>query len=418
MLITVLLGSNNIIKAEETEVDPVSLPEYYCSLVYSPISTAKDQQDKNACWAYASLSALESRLMPQELWDFSEEHMMYHAIYTPQEIEGGDAFMSTAYFTSWNGPVADSEYQAYIRGDGEYPEAVKHVQEVQFLHEEDLNRVKYAIMQYGAVESSLHIAAIAENFIDMKYYNDETAAYCYGGDEVSNHEILIVGWDDNFPASSFNTDAYSDGAFICMNSWGEDFGYDGMFYVSYDDANILDDVVLYTRVDEIDNYDNIYQYDQFGWLGMLGYYDEKAYFSNIYHTETDQIVEAVSFYTTGVNSQYEVYVCPSYTGIEDLSKNKEFCTSGVLENIGYYTIDLPEPIFVNGDDNFAVIVYIETPDCELPVATETPTEHCRETAITFTGKYSYISHDGIHWQNTQDTFLANICLKCFTDNIE
>ena len=38
-----------------------------------------------------------------------------------------------------------------------------------------------------------------------------------------NHDVVIIGWDDNYSKELFNDQSHSegDGAFICMNSWGE-----------------------------------------------------------------------------------------------------------------------------------------------------------------------------------------------------
>ena len=55
----------------------------------------------------------------------------------------------------------------------------------------------------------------------------------------NTHDILILGWDDDFPAGSFASDPGRDGAWICQNTWGEDFADAGIFYVSYEDANFV-----------------------------------------------------------------------------------------------------------------------------------------------------------------------------------
>lgn len=78
---------------------------------------------------------------------------------------------------------------------------------------------------------------------------------------------MIIGWDDNYSRSNFNTPLEGDGAFICQNSWGDGFGENGIFYVSYYDTNIGTHNVAYTRVDDVHNYDHIYQSDLCGWVG-------------------------------------------------------------------------------------------------------------------------------------------------------
>ena len=46
--------------------------------------------------------------------------------------------------------------------------------------------------------------------------------------------------------------------------------------------------VVYTRVEDNDNYDNIYQSDLCGWVGQLGYECDTAYFSNVYTAQSDE----------------------------------------------------------------------------------------------------------------------------------
>lgn len=76
----------------------------------------------------------------------------------------------------------------------------------------------------------------------MMYLNTETAAqYTFNPTASKNHAVTIVGWDDNFPASSFleGHQPPADGAWIVRNSWGKDYGKDGYFYLSYYDKTII-----------------------------------------------------------------------------------------------------------------------------------------------------------------------------------
>ena len=67
-------------------------------------------------------------------------------------------------------------------------------------------------------------------------YNGTTKSYCYTGTGDPNHDVVIVGWDDDYAASNFSPRRAGNGAFIVRNSWGSGWGASGYFYVSYYDT--------------------------------------------------------------------------------------------------------------------------------------------------------------------------------------
>ena len=84
-------------------------------------------------------------------------------------------------------------------------------------------------MQYGGINVGI-IGPTNESF------NYDTNAY-YTGDltEGFGHAICIVGWDDDFSKDNFEIKPEHDGAWIAVNSWSENWGDQGYFYISYDD---------------------------------------------------------------------------------------------------------------------------------------------------------------------------------------
>ena len=100
--------------------------------------------------------------------------------------------------------------------------------------------------------------------------------------------MVIVGWDDSYSKDNFNTDLEGDGAFICQNSWGDNFGENGFFYISYYDTNIGTHNVVYTDIENTDNYDHIYQSDLCGWVGQLGYNKDSIYGANVFTAEGNE----------------------------------------------------------------------------------------------------------------------------------
>ena len=397
-------------RSEET----LDLPAYYNLIERDRLTYVKDQASLGACWAFAALSAVESTLMPVEYTDFSEDHLLYHSGFGLEPEEGGDYIMALAYLSSWKGPVNEMD-DPY--GDGESDadlSAVKHVQEVRMIESKDYETIKKMIFKYGAVESSVFMALLDESTIDDRYYNAQANAYCYPTDTQPNHEIVIIGWDDNYPAYNFPTGASKDGAFICQNSWGNRFGEDGVFYISYDDALIGTCSEVYTRIENADNYDSIYQYDDCGWIGRVGYNKNRAFFANAYTANGDEDLCAVSFYATGPDTTYKVYVDTKTKEEGDITVYGEPAAQGVLPDTGYYTVKLKKPVALHAGERFAVIVEINTPGSTHPIAMEMNAEDMRTGTVITEGKESYISNTGTHWERTQESSNCNVCLKAFT----
>ena len=388
------------------------LPRRYDLRENRPLNTVENQGTFGTCWAFASTAALETSQTEGEILDFSVDHMTMNSGFNIAPTEGGDYNMALAYLAAWKGPVlaADDPY-----GDGITDTslaAVRHLQEARLIEEKDLNKIKSMIMRYGGVESSLYMS-IQNAWDSSEDYEPMSASYYYAGNEGPNHDIVIVGWDDDYSRENFNYMPESNGAFLCRNSWGEDFGNDGYFYVSYEDSNLGTNNIVYTRLDETDNYRTIYQSDMLGWVGTLGYKEPSAWFANVYTAGQDEILRAVSFYATGEHTTYDLYAVPEYYGPEALEQ-PIYLGSGYCEDSGYYTVEIPEMIRLRAGSRFAVMVRITTEGSERPIAIEFAASDLTSGADLSDGE-GYISYDGSQWSSAETEYGCNLCLKAFTD---
>ncbi len=380
------------------------------------ISTVKNQGDLGTCWAFASLTALESALLPENEYDFSEDHMTFHNGYNLSQSEGGEYNMSMAYLAAWKGPVLEED-DPY--GDGYSPDGISpvfHVQEMQIIESKNFDGIKKAVFLYGGVQSSLYMSINDAWGNSSGVYNADNYSYCYIGTQKANHDVVIIGWDDSYPASSFATPPEGDGAFICINSWGDNFGDNGYFYVSYYDSNIGVHNLVYTGIENTDNYDNIYQSDLCGWVGQMGYGREYALFANVYEARSNEMLKAVGFYATGPDTEYEVYFVDNFEGVESFEK-KVPVASGLVSNAGYYTVDIDGERFLMEGRKYAVAVKITTPNSVHPIAIEYRADRSTSTVDVTDGE-GYISLGGRSWEHVEETQKCNVCLKAYTDNIE
>lgn len=115
------------------------------------------------------------------------------------------------------------------------------------------NLVKNMILEYGAVSTSIYydskyLSTVSENGLNSVYFHHPSMA--------ANHQVLIVGWDDEIPGERFKNGTHTEGAesaggWLCKNSYGDsvsralggtskEWAYDnGYFWVSYDTTDLL-----------------------------------------------------------------------------------------------------------------------------------------------------------------------------------
>lgn len=405
LLISAVLftGCGGTVQEEQTP-----LPAHYDGRSEGRTVPAKNQGDLGTCWAFASLLALKTSLLPWENLDFSEDHMSNNPNFELGQKNGGDYTMALAYLLSWRGPVLEQD-DPY--GDGWSPNnlsAVKHVQEVQILPEKELEPIKRAVMVHGGVQSSLYTTL---------QQNQDSKAYCCLEERVPNHDVVIVGWDDEFPKEAFSAEVPGNGAFLCENSWGAEFGDDGFFYVSYYDKNLGNVNVVYTSVEDTDNYDSIYQSDLCGWIGQVGYGTETAWAANVFEAKQKESLNAVGFYTIDRNTDYEVYVIheADQDDLQTIEERQKPAASGHLEYSGYYTIPLKKPEKLKAGERFGVVIKLTTPGAVHPIAIEYDAGDgkCR---IDLTDGEGYLSLDGAKWERLETRYGCNLCLKAYTNN--
>ncbi len=397
--------------ASKLKTQATSLPTSYDLRTSGKVTPVRDQGSCGDCWAFAAMGSAESNLLPAETRDFSENNLKDTAGFVWGACDGGNEEMSTAYLARWSGPINESD-DPYNPLSSVSPTGLttqKHYQDVLFLpgrqSATDNDTIKQALMNYGAVATYY--------FQDSANYNASTYGYYYSGTSSSNHAITIVGWDDNFPASSFPITPPGNGAFIIKNSWGTGWGYSGYFYISYYDTTLgMDGNYVFVEPGPTTNYNNVYQYDPLGNTSNLGYSSDTAWFANIFTAAAGDNLSAVSFYTATQNSTYAINI---YTNVGSTPTSGTFAgsTTGSIAEAGYHTVTLPSPVQLTSGQNFSIVVQLTTPGYNYPITMETPvTGYASPTAGA---GQSFISYGGTSWTDITSYYAnTNVCLKGFT----
>jgi C1A family cysteine protease/chitodextrinase len=396
-----------------------SYPAYYDLRTLNKVTPVKDQGTAGSCWAHAGLASLESSLKPGETWDFSENNMKnVLSSAAPEGFDrdadgGGNWFMSSAYLARWSGPISESD-DPYVDSSVYSPTELglpvkKHVQNVYYLPYRngplDNDNIKWALQNYGAVTVSYYHDS------NTAYYNSATYSYYYNGyPDISNHEVTIVGWDDNYDKNKFSIVPPGNGAFIVKNSWGTGWGDNGYLYISYYDYNLGYQGSAVFTAETTGNYNSIYQYDPLGDTNNLGYYSTTGWCVNQFTAKSNEVLKAVGFYTTDNDCSYQIYVARSGIG-------KSLVKSGTFSNAGYHTVTLDSGLSLSANQRFNIYLKLTNPNYIYPIAIEMPLEGYSSKATANTGQ-SLISPDGITWYDITTQYPnTNVCIKAFTTSV-
>ena len=388
-------------------------PASYDLRTLNRVSPVRDQGSCGSCWAFATFGSMESNLMPGETLDFSENNLKNLHGWDWSPCAGGMWQMSAAYLARWAGPVYESDdpYQpSDVNTSPAGLPARKHVQDIILIAQRsgpmDNDNIKNAVMNHGGVDVSM--------FWWDGSYNASTKSYYYNGPTTLNHDITVVGWDDNYSAANFLVTPAGNGAFLIKNSWGTYWGLGGFFWLSYYDTSFGNYTsAVFSGNQPVTNYTRKYEYDPLGWTTSMGYPTPPAWFANVFIAQASEQLQAWSTYVASDNSPYTVQIYTGVTGAPT-SGTLQQTSSGTFAQAGYHTVSLAAPVSLTAGQKFSVVVQLTTPGYDYPV----PVEYRfvgSTSRVTASPGQSYMSSDGTSWRDTTTIDSAtNVCLKAFS----
>jgi C1A family cysteine protease len=430
------------------------LPPAYDLVAEGVTPPVVDQLDWGTCWSFASIEAIESAILSADKNNYkrlSELHMAYYAYvdegpdkpsftsnpnqtYGRNEIfdNGGIPELVIALLSRGTGPLAydDAPYPDLDDIDwGTYrPDPAPPTGPAQFRLKnayyfwDEPDAIKSALMKYGAM-------AFAFN-----HDYDTTSGDCIYTPEPKeiNHEVLLVGWDDDYPKEAFGPDQpEGDGAWKIQNSWGTRAGTDGFYWISYYDETIFgrgdeEGLLALPAAFEMmpaDAYDDdgIYFHDPLGMSAIISATgSDSLTAANVFTSKRDEKIVYVGFMTGQDDQDCEIQVIRDIPDGGAPSAGKAVFATPVPYHVtdggGYASVKLDDPVQIRKGERFAVTVTFRRPDGDSRVAA--PIEE------RLPGGYAKVSMNPREsyylWRNEwRDVYYetdpkGNFCLKAFT----
>lgn len=321
----------------------------------------RNQGSANTCWAISANTLFELYLYKTQNLQvrFSVPHMIDFAPIPSTLYSGGNWGNASAYYLNGLGPQLENaisqtpafELEAYT----------------QF---ESLNAIKRHISKYGAVLTSIYYDPSTN-----AYYNENNASY-YNPSENNpiTHDILLVGWEDGYSKEAFNPKPKSNGAFIALNSFGSNWGENGLFYISYEDVHAKTHAYGISKASPSIGYDSQYYHNDKGLTHYESYKESNPSLGRVvYKTKSaSEWLTDLGIYTGHANTSIEFFI-DTEGPFDKVKPSGQAIAKVTFEDKGFHKLSLDPPLPLPANASFAITaVYSGPSPYQIPVQAPYP----------------------------------------------
>lgn len=408
-----------------------SLPAKFDLRDYGLVTPVRNQKGTSTCYAFAAVASLESSALVKGYgsYDLSESYLAWcskHITSTDNNLIAGEGVTSSQtnewYIggsIEWSGCLLngyginlESNYPLSKIGESIYTIDPKseplRCSNIHTAPAGDIDLVKEAIIKYGAVVYSFYWTNDSTVFKNSRsnkaYYMSEDY---YNKHKVGSHDVVIIGWDDNYSKDNFATRPASDGAWIIKDSGGC-----GYIYVSY--CNVTCKAFPNIRAYEvapIETYDWLYTYDGGAGLTTVSSTNDIAI---SFKANKDETLTGVAV-KLEERTQATIKVYRNAESIANLNESNCIYTQSVnLTENGYQTLQFDKGVNVSANENTLVVVHFSNPVTyyiDNKWHNGNYTNHASANP-----NETFIKKDNGNWEDLVDYNKASACIKVLSRN--
>ncbi|HQI70280.1 MAG TPA: C1 family peptidase [Bacteroidales bacterium] len=387
------------------------------------ITPVKDQGNCGSCWAFATIAAIESNWKKTGYGTYilSEDNVIDCHSFDEAPCYGGSFFMAHALFSRHGGTLlnANDAYTPTIQdcplSQTFPPGPPSYNEEIRFLPK-DTNIMKQALIDHGALATTMFFNIANYNSAKYKYYDNQLDAT----DSLYPHCVTLAGWNDTMTFQG----APGAGGWIIKDSYGTNWAQAGYFYVSYYDAGILSETAYFPNRQNVPmsvNKSNVYFHDTYGWVDNFGLGSNTAYglvkytISPSGSTISAQQIKRIGTYAVEDNTTIIISIYKSFS-------------AGVLSGLitsqsltcpfkGFYNFSFTLP-----SDSIGTDIYIKA-QYQTPVGKNNPVpiekyEANHTSGIQLSSNSCWVSTNGTTWIPTGQGsgYPFDLCIKMYTEN--
>ncbi len=292
----------------------------------------------------------------------------------------------------------------------------------------DSSTLKRLIMEHGAAMVGYYSAENpGKNFSPIYHsYYDNAKEW------KANHEITIIGWDDNFPKEHFLIQPERNGAWLARNSWGSFTGSDGGYeWISYE--QLMGDGTVCIIKERPENM-RVYSHDPLGWCNSYTYNEKVIYGANVFKVRSaGERLSAVSTYVTKDDTRLDISIYDlgeNFSGGNPTSGTLITQQTEMIEDPGYHSVAVADEKLEQGHYFSVVIKYTSlydgilfSEDINASVPIEVAIKGYSNNAAVYDHESYFSDKDGVEWTDGTDMvddfhggipYHVNACIKVFT----